>query len=121
MAVWTQSFKSSWNHTKKGQLYYFTNVTLCIVCALSYIHTICLSRAQLTGKSPAFSRHLAAAALGLGGVEGFGHGAFACFKFGETEALSGICHKRKIQDLEFCCLTMKDKSLLHPLSVGFNL
>lgn len=60
---------------------------------MSYLHTIALTWTQLTGKSPAFSRHLAAAALGLGGVVGFGHGALAYFKLGETEALSGICQK----------------------------
>lgn len=52
--------------------------------------TIALSWAQLTGKPPALSRHLAAAALGLGGVEGFGDGALSCVEFGETEAFSGI-------------------------------
>lgn len=62
MAIWTQSVKSSF----------------------------ILSWAQLTGKSPALSRHLAAAALSLGGVEGFGDGAFSCVEFGETETLSGI-------------------------------
>lgn len=52
--------------------------------------SLALSWAQLTGKSPALSRHLAAAALGLSGVQSFGDGAFACLKFGETEAFSGI-------------------------------
>lgn len=35
---------------------------------VSVLHTLSLSWAQLTGKSPALPRHLAAAALGLGGV-----------------------------------------------------
>jgi len=61
------------------------------VCVL---HTLTLPRAQLTGKSPALSRHLAAAALGLGVVQRFGDGALSCFKFGETEALSGICRQK---------------------------
>ena len=64
------------------------------VCVL-VLHTLILSWAQLTGKPPALSRHFAAAALSLGGVEGFGDGTFSCIKLGETEALSGICHKKK--------------------------
>lgn len=58
------------------------------------LHTFGHSWAQLTGKSPALARHLAAAALGLGGVRSFGDGAFTCLEFGETEALSGICDKK---------------------------
>lgn len=37
------------------------------VC-VSIVHTLALSWAQFTGKSPALTGHLAAAALGLGGV-----------------------------------------------------
>lgn len=62
MAEWTQSVKSS----------------------------LSPSWAQLTGKSPALSRHLAAAALGLGGVQSFGDRTFSCLEFGETEAFSRI-------------------------------
>lgn len=56
--------------------------------------TLALSRAELAGKSPALARHLAAATLGLGGVESFGNGAFSCLEFGEAETLSGICRER---------------------------
>ncbi len=62
---------------------------------MSVLHTLSLPWAQLTGESPALARHLAAAALGLCGVESFGDGAFSCVEFGETEALSGICNKKK--------------------------
>lgn len=65
--------------------------------AVFVLHTIRLSWAQLTRKPPALSRHLAAAALGLGRVEGLGHRAFASFKFSETEALSGICREKQMR------------------------
>lgn len=52
--------------------------------------SLSLSWAQLTGKPPALTRHLTAAALCLGGVESLWHRAFPCFEFGETETLSGI-------------------------------
>lgn len=62
---------------------------------VSQVQTICFPWAQLTGETPALSRHLTAAALSLGGVEGFGDGAFTRIEFGETEALSGICQEKK--------------------------
>lgn len=46
--------------------------------------------AQLTRVPPALAWHLAAAALRLGGVEGFGHRTLAVFKVGEAETLAGI-------------------------------
>lgn len=54
--------------------------------------TLALAWAQLAGVSPALAWHLAAAALGLGGVEGLGHRTLAGLEAGETEALSGVCH-----------------------------
>lgn len=45
---------------------------------------------QFTGVSPALPRHLATAALGLGGVEGFGNRTFPRLKAREAEALSGV-------------------------------
>ena len=69
--------------------------------SVSVLHTIALSRAQLTGKSPALSGHLAATTLGLGGVEGFGYRALACVEFGETEALSCICQKKNKKTTQF--------------------
>lgn len=53
--------------------------------------TLALAWAQLAGVSPALAWHLAAAALGLSGVEGFGHRTLARLKAGEAEALSSIC------------------------------
>lgn len=94
MAVGTQTVKSSWKHTIKRSVSLFCKCYCVRVlikrCVCLVLHTIPLSWAQLTGKSPALSRHLAAAAFGLGGVEGFGDRALACLEFGETEALSGI-------------------------------
>lgn len=63
------------------------------------IHTVRLSWAQLTGKSPALAGHHAAAALGLGGVQSFGDGTFSCLEFGETEALPGICREKKKKEV----------------------
>lgn len=51
---------------------------------------LALAWAQLAGVSPALAWHLAAAALGLSGVEGFGHRTLARLKAGEAEALSSI-------------------------------
>lgn len=64
-AVGTQSFKGSWRRTE-DRLYLLSLKTV-RVCA-SLWPTFALSWAQLTGKPPTLSRHLAAAALGLGGV-----------------------------------------------------
>lgn len=58
------------------------------------MRTISFSWAQFTGETPALSGHLAAATLGLGGVEGFGDGAFSRLELGETEALSGVCQEK---------------------------
>lgn len=63
--------------------------------SVSVLQTISFSWAQLTGKSPALSGHLAAATLGLGGVECFRDCAFSCFEVGETEAFSGVYNKKK--------------------------
>lgn len=52
--------------------------------------TLGLSRAQFAGVAPSLARQQTAAALGFGGVEGFGDGAFARFETCETEALARV-------------------------------
>lgn len=69
--------------------------------------TIGFAWAQLAGQSPALSGHLAATALGLGGVEGFGDRALACLEFGETEALSGIWQNRNKESALFSKISSK--------------
>lgn len=69
--------------------------------------TVGFSWAQLAGQSPALSGHLAATALGLGGVEGFGDRALACLEFGETEALSGIWQSRNKESALFSKISSK--------------
>lgn len=55
--------------------------------------------AQLTGVSPAFSWHLAAATASLGGVEGLGDGALPVVKASEAEALASICERMGYAEL----------------------
>lgn len=73
----------------------------------SVAQTVGFSWAQLAGQSPALSGHLAATALGLGGVEGFGDRALACLEFGETEALSGIWQSRNKESALFSKISSK--------------
>lgn len=93
-AVGTQSFKGSWGRAEDHL--YLLSLKTARVCA-SLLLTFALSWAQLTGKPPTLSRHLAAAALGLGGVQSFRDGAFPSLEFGETEALPRVCQENNPQ------------------------
>ena len=63
------------------------------VCWRAWL-TLGLAGAQLAGQPPALAGHLAAAALGLGGVEGLGHGTLPRLELSEAEALPGVCSDR---------------------------
>lgn len=52
--------------------------------------SLILAGAEFTGVTPAFSRHLAAAALCLGGVQSFGYGAFSSLESCEAETLPRV-------------------------------
>ncbi len=52
--------------------------------------TLGLARAQFAGVAPSLAWQQAAAALGFGGVERFGDGAFARFETREAKALAHI-------------------------------
>lgn len=55
--------------------------------------TVSLLWAQLTGISPAFSWHLAAATPSLGCVEGLGDRALSVVKASEAETLASVCRR----------------------------
>ena len=72
-------------------------VCVCVcVCERARL-TLGLAGTQLAGQAPAFARHLAAAALGLGGVEGLGHGALPRLELSEAEALPGVCSETETE------------------------